>query len=592
MAELAPSASYLGKVFPLGADGVDPELLAIQRTFRPRRRSAPVEVRFPMDWMQADNPDRNFRMQVQGWTMLHPIMDVFDELHDKTSAVEYFFDVLEDWWSTYEDSPEDVVTSRTPDDYTWYDMSTGFRALILAFFACRIEHFGIPVTSGREDTLRAAIDKHRRHLRQEQVIYPNNHGIFQVHGLRALTTVSRDQDSAADAARALEWMARLLRAQFDDNGVHLEHSPQYHKFVLDTFTAVHASGWYAESSDFTTRLERASAALPWLLDAQRRPAAVGDSLPAPLLDVELPDPQGAAEVIGSSIADSGYAIVRSNWGSGRNGGTFLFVTGGYHSKTHKHRDCLSFEWTEEGVKRVADSGKYGYWAGNIRRYMLSSRAHNSLEIEGFDILRMSPYGSALSDPVEDAAGIWHLGGELSFRSLRHRRRFFFAPGKWLIVQDQAVFARPKHATQWFHVGLGFERVSAQGQATMAFRSAAGDELLIRQLGDGLDERAVHGQDFDEPTMQGFVSEHDDDVQPGWAVGFSRPPGTSFRGLAALALSQEGLQDAENFARTLEFDPSLALAAFDGAPAESRDAEEPPSARRPGVGGWFDALRRR
>lgn len=558
MTQLVPPAAYLGKVFPQGSFPGGVEQVVQERVFKPRRKSKLVSVEFPLDWDQKGNADRNFRMQLQGWTMLHPVISEFDELEDKGAAVEYFLDVLRDWWRKFADSPEDVVTARTPSDYTWYDMSVGFRSLVLAFFASRIDAYDLQIETQDLVTLRSAIDKHRRHLRQEKVIYPNNHGIFQIHGLRALAAVSDDGESANDREYAVTWMEKLLAAQFDEAGIHREHSPHYHKFVLETFVAVESSGWYDGSHEFKARLDKARGILPWLLDGQRRPPAVGDSLSTPLPDVVLPEPMDGGPIFGSNFAKSGYAVVRTNWGVPPQDETFLFVTGGYHSKSHKHRDCLSFEWSECGEKLISDSGKYGYWADATRRYMLSSRAHNSLEIEDFDILKMSPYGSVLKNPVEISDGVWRVDGELDFAAVRHRRSFFLSPGRWLIIQDHQASARERDVTQWFHLGIGFDKAPKKKDSRLHFARADGQSLVVSQLAPGLEVRLVRGEGAGTDRMQGFLSFRDDELSEGFALGFKSNKVKGFYGLAVLALDEKLAIEAESFARSLHIDREFAV----------------------------------
>src|SRR5690606_13818201 len=316
---------------------------------------------------------------------------------DKRAAVDYLLEVAADWWSRYRDDPDDVVTSRTPDSYAWYDMSVGFRALVLAFFSNRISYFSIDLLAEERELLREICMKHVRHLRNPKVLYPNNHGIFQLHGLRALAETWEYPEKQRDRQYAEGAMASLITQQFDATGVHREHSPHYHIFAVKTFEDVAASGWYDDVDGFREVLQSARKVTPWLVDPRKRPAAVGDSTATVQEDLEFPPDQVDVDagLLVSAFRSAGYQVIRSPWSTPAGEATYLFFTGAYHSKTHKHRDCLSFEWFEAGHKRLVDSGKYGYFADDLRRYVLSARAHNTVEIEGLDILRMSPYGSAV-----------------------------------------------------------------------------------------------------------------------------------------------------------------------------------------------------
>ena len=540
---LIPLRTFLHR--PQGAYPHGGEAIVQARMFQPRRGSQAVRIQTPLDWETDAGGDRNFRMQLHGWTMFHPVMNVFDSLRDKRAAVDYLLEVAADWWSRYRDDPDDVVTSRTPDSYAWYDMSVGVRALILAFFSNRISYFRIDLPSEEWGLLREICMKHVRHLRNPKVLYPNNHGIFQLHGLRALAETWDYPENQRDRQYAEKAMASLMRQQFDGTGVHREHSPHYHIFAVKTFEDVAASGWYDDVDGFREVLRSARKVTPWLVDPLKRPAAVGDSTATVQEDVEVPADQVDADLLVSAFGSAGYQVIRSQWSTPADEATYLFFTGAYHSKTHKHRDCLSFEWFEAGHKRLVDSGKYGYFADDIRRYVLSARAHNTVEIEGLDILRMSPYGSAVRSCAVDSNGICEVRGELNFRAIRHLRRLFLNPGKWIVVADQLSFNRRRTATQWFHVGLGHEFVRAYRSGAM-FRGPDDKELWIETTCEE-SELVIHRGDT--AAWQGFVSEKDDHVEPGFAVGY-RLIAESASILSVVALGCEELTDARRFAGEL------------------------------------------
>ena len=49
---------------------------------------------------------------------------------------------------------------------------------------------------------------------------------------------------------------------------------------------------------------------------------------------------------------------------------------------HGHADLFSFELSLNGARLVVDSGVASYEAGPMRQYCRSTRAHNTLEIDG------------------------------------------------------------------------------------------------------------------------------------------------------------------------------------------------------------------
>lgn len=272
----------------------------------------------------------------------------------------------------------------------------------------------------------------------------------------------------------------------------------------------------------------------WLVDPLKRPTLIGDSIETVQDDVASPAPvQTDKSLITSDFASSGYAIARSNWDSEPADSTYLVLMGGYHSKTHKHRDDLSFEWFEQGHKRISDSGKYGYWADERRAYVLSSRAHNSVEIEDFDIYRMSPYGSIIKGNDLLDADTVEMKGSLEYRALSHRRKLTMRRARWLIVDDELSFVRRRQATQWFHLGPDHRLNTVSGNKAR-FEGPDGIPLVIEALGSGVRMVVYNG---DCQASQGFISTNDDQFEASFAVGFI-VEGTNHRIVTILGLGDD------------------------------------------------------
>jgi len=75
------------------------------------------------------------------------------------------------------------------------------------------------------------------------------------------------------------------------------------------------------------------------------------------------------------------------------------LAAGFHSATHKQADDLTFVWHESGRPFIVDAGRYGYYYDEPgRRYCESTRAHNTVEIDGRSTsMRPSDaFGSALT----------------------------------------------------------------------------------------------------------------------------------------------------------------------------------------------------
>ena len=80
--------------------------------------------------------------------------------------------------------------------------------------------------------------------------------------------------------------------------------------------------------------------------------------------------------------DVGYVIVRSDWAIPSDEASMIFIQGGFFNPTHRQADDFSFEWFEHGRKILSDSGQYGYTRDKWERYFDSTRAHNTIEVDG------------------------------------------------------------------------------------------------------------------------------------------------------------------------------------------------------------------
>jgi uncharacterized heparinase superfamily protein len=82
-----------------------------------------------------------------------------------------------------------------------------------------------------------------------------------------------------------------------------------------------------------------------------------------------------------SLPESGYVIMQD-----KPAGDYLIFDGGKVGSDgqsgHAHADMFSYELMIRGQRIVVDSGVYEYQAGGWRDYFRSTRAHNTLEIEG------------------------------------------------------------------------------------------------------------------------------------------------------------------------------------------------------------------
>jgi hypothetical protein len=400
-------------------------------------------------------------------------------------------------------------------------MSVGFRALILAFFIDRINYFSLNISFVQRELLLKLSLKHINHLKNEQIFLLHNHGIFQIHGLMALIQLLGIKKYQETKEYALSKMELLILSQYDNSGIHLEHSPLYHFYILKLFKTLSLIGWYHEKPSILETVKKAEVAGRWLVYPNKKTISIGDSsMTGQNIDFTKHDINNLEMLsydkrfVYSNFNNSGYSIFRTAWNEKNQNSTYFFFMGKYHSKIHKHRDCLSFEWFDKGHKIICDSGQYGYISDKYRNYFLSNRAHNTVEIEGFDILKIKPYGSAIHHTTYND-GVFFTHGKLDYLAIKFDRKIYLKASGWMVIVDELNFKRAREAIQWFHLEKNYKLLSLNG--SFATFKTEDRKLIIHSLNDNINTKIYHG---DKTTMQGFVSEEDYTVEDNYALGFS------------------------------------------------------------------------
>lgn len=205
----------------------------------------------------------------------------------------------------------------------------------------------------------------------------------------------------AGAERGRRWWKRGIRIlrqevprQVLSDGGHMERSPVYHALVLegiaDVMAAAEASDWPLLSRAERERLVGHVGEMCDFLSAGTHPdgglALLGDTT----LEVAPPTDQlldyvervaGCTPTERIRFPDTGYFVHRA-------GDVYLIVDGGPvgpdHLPAHSHADLFTYELSLGEERFVVDTGVYEYRAGPRRDYCRSTRAHNTVTVDGVD----------------------------------------------------------------------------------------------------------------------------------------------------------------------------------------------------------------
>jgi uncharacterized heparinase superfamily protein len=160
---------------------------------------------------------------------------------------------------------------------------------------------------------------------------------------------------------------------------------------------------------------------------------------------------------------------------------------------HAHGDIFSFELSLRGRRVIVDAGVSGYEADEARAWCRSTRAHNTVEIDGEDqcefwaAFRVARRGRP-RDVTWEACGAgfalegWHDGYERLASRARHRRRFRWHPEGVLLVRDTVTARRPVRAASRLHLHPDCEiRLDGASGARVSF---PGGSFRVAFAGEG------------------------------------------------------------------------------------------------------------
>ncbi len=480
---------------------------------------------------------------------------------------------LEDWL-TYVRPPTAQELAgdwnEADKDFLWYDMAVGLRAYRLAYMIDVLLRQGNP-DKAKLQKLMAIMDWHRQILMQDDAFCShNNHGLYQALGQIAMSRRFRDlPDMDTSYKQAEDRLDAMLSQQFFPDGVHREHSPGYHWMVLGTLQEAMRTGLISRE-DHLLMIGRIEDAMSWFIQPNLMLPAFGDTdsggtaggyyqakdfthphLRYALSQGTMGNPPDREMRI---FKDAGYAVLRGPNPKTGQIETYFAQQAGFHSKTHKHADHLTFIWHDKGEDILVDTGRYGYkgktergsalweqgfWYADPKRiYAEKTCAHNTVEIDGKDFPRRKakPFGSAIRQHASTHNHVYAIETECRhFRSIRHNRILFVSPRRFLIVFDwlKDNTGENHDFRQWFHIGTALDLTAHRDSLTVTRNGKPFASILPLTAGIAV-EKLIRGQM--EPEIQGWVS-HDKGgiLLPNWAFALtaSQRPQATFATLFSL-----------------------------------------------------------
>jgi hypothetical protein len=391
--------------------------------------------------------------------------------------------------------------------------------------------------------------EHARHLHRWRT--SGNWLTMECSGMATVGAVFPEfRESAEWRQAATDTLHAQLREQVYPDGAQFELSTGYQYVALANFLELYrlARRNGAElPADYGERLTsmyycdvylaEPDWRLPDLNDGSRR--SVLDSLAVGLRDVAPEDPvlkwaanggqRGAPPAVTSYLFPyAGWMVMRSGW-KGPDERYGLLEAGPY-GYGHQHEDKLNLILYGYGREQISDAGYYDYDASQWRRYVLSTRGHNTIRIDGQDQNRAGLRATYVTkEPVKDIE--WATGQALDYGSgvytdgygperataVTHRRQMVFVKPDYFVVVDTLEGEGTHGIESLFH--LNHDEAEVEGSIARSIDPGMSNVLIAAAPVPGLQTRIVKGQT--EPEVQGFIP--NDRWHASWKTPEARVP---------------------------------------------------------------------
>ncbi|MGC9318824.1 MAG: heparinase II/III family protein, partial [Armatimonadota bacterium] len=211
---------------------------------------------------------------------------------------------------------------------------------------------------------------------------------------------------------------------------------------------------------------------------------------------------------------SGHYVMRSGW---EPDDLFMLLDGGPYGSGHQHEDKLTFVLYAMGRQHVVDAGNYMYDRSRWRRYVLSTRGHNTVRVDGLDQHRRGVRDTwILQRPFEPLGNPWvsgddfdlahgtydsGYGDENQVRVAHTRTALFVRPRYWILVDRLSPEDDAEHEYEsLFHLNaddaevrddLSVTSVTPDGESRLAILPLP-SESLTAEVVKGREEEPVQG----------------------------------------------------------------------------------------------------
>jgi hypothetical protein len=486
----------------------------------------------PPVWADYSDYSRNVRYKIHSWVMLDSLL-LADSLTDGNEYLDYAISIADDWINAF-------VIAGNKDDFAWYDMAVGQRATKLSYMLRRL----IEIEADDSQIMRFILAA-RIHFSElmdvERIALHSNHGLFQMAGLLSISVnlpwITNSNEGLEFARTMIETM---LKKHFADDGLHLEHSPDYHLWMVNHLLSLKNSGWLkSQESSLSDLVDSLEESANWMATVNFNVIPIGDSANNVLMTKRWRGFQGHLNM-GYKFFPIGGLLIHNSRTSEKL--SQLVFSAQFHSRQHKHADHLNVLYNLFEQPLLVDPGTFTYqYDVPERMYCESTRGHNTVEIDGLNYsrFRQDAFGTAIT-LVAKAGDCIIAEGKVNHTRLisssipnnkikssdgvpveiQHRRIVIERPGLFLAIIDEIISDDEHEYTPWyhFHPDLKIRRDTA---TKLAVINEEGQKYCQIQCYDNdsnsIDHIESKGQTA--PNLQGWYSRNGRELIENTALGF-------------------------------------------------------------------------
>lgn len=362
----------------------------------------------------------------------------------------------------------------------------------------------------------------------------NNWGAMETAGLLHLAIMLPEfKESAEWLKTARQRLIEMYKAQAYLDGAQIELTPGYHGVTLSNFLSameVTRRNGVSLPADFADGLERMfeyymAIALPdgtspalndsgwgrvssWLVK--------GHELFPARRDFEYLATGGKRGMPPAktswALPYAGWYVMRTGW---KEDDRYLLLEAGPYGAAHQHEDKLSLVLHAGRKTILTEGGNYSYDTSDWRRYVLSTRAHNTVMVDGLEqnrktqrdtrvVWQPAPSRWITNADFDYAEGVYDSGyGPENKVRVSHRRQVVFVkPDYWLVIDTMTPEDAAAHYYEAiFHLDADEAKVDSGTKSVTVEYDGHAFRILPLST-EGLEVEIVQGRK--KPTVQGWL----------------------------------------------------------------------------------------